>query len=72
MVAKPLAETLPLALKLSSSKNPYGSKTASAGTVMGELLSSSKNPYGSKTNEPIANYKGELSSSKNPYGSKTE
>ena len=34
---------------LSSSKNPYGSKTGVWNGIQGILLSSSKNPYGSKT-----------------------
>ena len=35
--------------KLSSSKNPYGSKTLASNMIIPLLLSSSKNPYGSKT-----------------------
>ena len=34
---------------LSSSKNPYGSKTHVKSDVCDKSLSSSKNPYGSKT-----------------------
>ena len=34
---------------LSSSKNPYGSKTSMATVRKCHKLSSSKNPYGSKT-----------------------
>ena len=35
--------------ELSSSKNPYGSKTNNVGMIYNIKLSSSKNPYGSKT-----------------------
>ena len=35
--------------KLSSSKNPYGSKTSDERRKVMRKLSSSKNPYGSKT-----------------------
>ena len=57
--------------KLSSSKNPYGSKTDERGTLVLSRLSSSKNPYGSKTVKVIWVNSLLLSSSKNPYGSKT-
>ena len=56
---------------LSSSKNPYGSKTVVNIDLHADELSSSKNPYGSKTTQEPAFQACKLSSSKNPYGSKT-
>ena len=57
--------------QLSSSKNPYGSKTSSVNPSNSFKLSSSKNPYGSKTAYHDGFFFIKLSSSKNPYGSKT-
>ena len=71
MVAKHNAFGQYMKNELSSSKNPYGSKTAVCVAVSILLLSSSKNPYGSKTDILCHNLFILLSSSKNPYGSKT-
>ena len=49
MVAKPYGFPFIASHKLSSSKNPYGSKTLLNGKIKNLELSSSKNPYGSKT-----------------------
>ena len=71
MVAKQIIVSYPLNYWLSSSKNPYGSKTHFSASSRLSKLSSSKNPYGSKTSTVKANGRERLSSSKNPYGSKT-
>ena len=60
-----------LGMQLSSSKNPYGSKTPAELHLRIPPLSSSKNPYGSKTALRKPKQVEKLSSSKNPYGSKT-
>ena len=49
MVAKHKHEYFIMNIKLSSSKNPYGSKTLVLIYWSKYPLSSSKNPYGSKT-----------------------
>ena len=71
MVAKQSLKNGFLNSKLSSSKNPYGSKTKALRFRPFEKLSSSKNPYGSKTGIISTFSILKLSSSKNPYGSKT-
>ena len=71
MVAKPPNVLPTKAILLSSSKNPYGSKTGDSYGDGYTPLSSSKNPYGSKTFVMKYSHLYKLSSSKNPYGSKT-
>ena len=72
MVAKRGLSAPMIASALSSSKNPYGSKTHLDRLSNMPVLSSSKNPYGSKTDNFELLHEFVLSSSKNPYGSKTD